>query len=125
VIKRLSVLLSLAVLGVGIWLVSRGHEVDRVCKVNNVTSGGDQHFNHCMNLVSTYFLGYALCILGFLLFLMSIFIVRQDFRHVKLQGRKKDIKEQPADDSNPFRAVMQHTKEDNVVENHVEGKDGS
>jgi len=111
VLKRLSVLASLAVLGVGAWLVSRGQEVDRVCKVNTISGKGGDSFNHCTNLISTYFLGYALSILGFILLLMSIFVIRQHSRHVKLHTPKRPDNEQRPDDSNPFRAVMKQEKD--------------
>jgi len=111
VVKRLSVLASLAVLGVGAWLVSRGQEVDRVCKVNTISGNGGNSFSHCTNLISTYFLGYALCILGFILLLMSIFVIRQHSRQVKPHTPKRSGDEQQPDDSNPFRAVMKQEKD--------------
>ncbi|MFZ1063251.1 MAG: hypothetical protein WAN30_07250 [Acidimicrobiales bacterium] len=124
-IKRLSVVVSLAVLGIGVWLVSRGHEVDRVCKVNSVTTNGNQHFSHCMNLISTYFLGYALCILGFILLLMSIFVIRLHFRHVKLPPPQAVTAEQQPDDSNPFRAVMKQSQQSSEAPKDASGETGS
>jgi hypothetical protein len=59
-----------------------------------------------MNLISTYFLGYALCILGFIFLLMSILVIRQHFHRVKLQAPKTNGTDQQPDDSNPFRAVI-------------------
>jgi hypothetical protein len=69
-----------------------------------------------MNLVSTYFLGYALTILGFILFLMSIFVIRQHMHSTKVQAPPpKDGESQP-DSSNPFRAVMHHEQKSDVVD---------
>ena len=120
-IKRLSIVVSLAVLGIGIWLVSRGHEVDRVCKVNSV-GGGGTHFSHCMNLVSTYFLGYALCILGFIFLLMSILTMHQHFRRTKLKVRRAGTDDQTPDSSNPFRAVMNQDQPSSKVPEKTSGK---
>jgi hypothetical protein len=111
VIKRLSVLLSLGVLGIGVWLVSRGREVDRVCKVNAVAGNGSEHFGHCMNLISTYFLGYALCIIGFILVLMSFLFQREHLHRVKLKPPEPLSGEPRPDNSNPFRAVIQQDQQ--------------
>jgi hypothetical protein len=108
--KRLSALLSLGVIGIGIWLVSRGREVDRICKVNSISGNGNGSFNHCTNLISTYFLGYALCVLGFILFLASILTIRHHYHRVKLQAKGVRTGPEPPDDSNPFRAVMRQEK---------------
>ena len=112
VLKKISIVFSLAVLGVGIWLISRGDQVDRVCKVGNAAAGGNTHFNHCVNLVSTYFLGYALTILGVIFFLGAIMIIRREIRQVRLQPPPVREGESVPDDSNPFRAVIQHEKKD-------------
>jgi len=101
-------LFSLIVLGVGIWLVSRGDQVDRVCKVSSAASGGGEHFNHCVNLVSTYFLGYALTILGVIFVLAAIIVIRRETRHVTLETPPPLPGDPVPNDSNPFRAVIRH-----------------
>ena len=115
-LKKISIVFSLAVLGVGIWLISRGDQVDRVCKVGNAAAGGNTHFNHCVNLVSTYFLGYALTILGLIFLLGSIIIIRREIRQVKLQSPAVRVGESIPDDSNPFRAVIQSEKKDEGID---------
>jgi hypothetical protein len=116
VLKKISIVFSLAVLGVGIWLISRGDQVDRVCKVGSAAAGGNTHFNHCVNLVSTYFLGYALTILGLIFLLGSIIIIRREIRQVKLQSPAVRVGESIPDDSNPFRAVIQSEKKDEGID---------
>ncbi len=112
VMRKISFVFSLVVLGVGIWLVSRGDQVDRVCKVNNATIGGGTHFNHCVNLVSTYFLGYALTILGLIFLFGSIVVIRREKRQVNTKTPIVLVGEPVPNDSNPFRAVILHEHKD-------------
>jgi hypothetical protein len=118
--RKIWFVFSLIVLGVGIWLVSRGDQVDRVCKVSSAASGGSDHFNHCVNLVSTYFLGYALTILGVIFLLAAIIVIRRETRQVKLQTPQVQSGDAAPNDSNPFRAVIRQEQKDDETQNDLQ-----
>jgi uncharacterized membrane protein len=57
-----------------------------------------------------------LTILGFILFLMSLFVIRQGIRRKRVKLPRHSSTEQEPDSSNPFRAVMHHKQQDDDVQ---------
>lgn len=50
--------------GVGVWLLSRVHTMNGVCGPHASSISGGGISANCMNMVSGYFLGFALTVLG-------------------------------------------------------------
>jgi hypothetical protein len=79
VIRNLAVVLSLAIIGAGIWLLTRIHDVVHSC------SGGPVGVqvglrSGCENDISFYFLGFAFLILGFITLSLALFTIKRHRR---------------------------------------------
>jgi len=72
VIRRIFIILSVATASVGIWLITRTHELDVVCNADSSSYTGAGVSVNCMNIVSSYFLGFALAVGGMIVFLLSV-----------------------------------------------------
>ena len=72
-IRKITFILSLATMSVGLWLITRVGPLNATC---NADAHADTAFGTstaCMDIVSSYFLGYALTIGGMLIFMLSLF----------------------------------------------------
>ncbi|MGB7103333.1 MAG: hypothetical protein WBD82_01930 [Acidimicrobiales bacterium] len=88
--RRTSMILSLAVIGVGVWLLTRVHAVAAVCSGTvSLYTGAGGVSTHCMNEAATYFLGFALTIMG--LVVLDIALVsmarRERYDHRRIRRR--------------------------------------
>ncbi len=75
-IRKITVLLSLAVTGGGIWLLTRVHSVIAACSVIGSPLTGTGLKPQCENSLSLYFLGYAFTILGLVVLSLAMFAMR-------------------------------------------------
>jgi hypothetical protein len=81
VIRRITVLLGLATLSVGVWLITRAHEVTTACSSNASPLTGAGLSLNCMNMVSFYFLGFALAVGGLVIMMLALFaMVKREHR---------------------------------------------
>jgi hypothetical protein len=76
VIRNISALLSAAIIGAGIWLLTRVHDVVNSCSNNsNALQVGIK--SKCENDVSFYFLGFAFIVLGVVTLSLSLFAMKK------------------------------------------------
>ena len=93
------ILLGLASLSVGVWLLTRVHTLNGVCGPNAgpVTGGGISA--SCMNMMASYFLGFALTVLGLITVAIALFaIARRDRYERRTYPAKKIATLQKRDD---------------------------
>jgi hypothetical protein len=76
VIQKITVLLSLAVTGGGIWLLTRVHSVVAACRVIGSPLTGTGLKPQCENSLSLYFLGFAFTILGIVVLSLATFAMK-------------------------------------------------
>jgi hypothetical protein len=89
--RRVSIVMSLAALGVGVWLLTRVHEVSSVCSGTvSLTTGGGVSTN-CMNQAATYFLGAALVMLSLLALAISLISMAKRERYDRRRVRRSAI----------------------------------
>lgn len=72
-IRKITVLLSLAVTGGGIWLLTRVHSVVAACSSIASPLTGTGLKPQCMNSLSLYFLGFAFTICGIVILSLATF----------------------------------------------------
>ena len=71
-IRRITFLLSLATIGVGIWVILRVGPTNAACDTTLSFNAGNGASVNCMNVVSSYFMGYALTIGGLLILALAL-----------------------------------------------------
>jgi len=74
--------LGVVVVAVGIWLITRVDAVNNACSVNASPSTGAGVSPNCMNMVSMYFLGFALIIGGLVFLLLALLAMAKRVRDV-------------------------------------------
>jgi hypothetical protein len=76
VVRNIAVVLSLALIGAGVWLLTRAHAVVHSC--STVPSGIQVGLNSgCENDISFYFLGFAFAILGLVTLSLALFALKR------------------------------------------------
>ena len=83
--------MSLATLGVGIWLLTRAHAVAAGCSGTVSLFTGTGVTSHCMNEAASYFLGFALTILGLMVLAIALFTMARKERFAERMNRRRAI----------------------------------
>jgi cytochrome P450 len=74
-------LLGLATLSVGVWLITRAHDVTTTCGSNASPLTGAGLSSNCMNIVSSYCWGFALAVGGPVIMMLALFaMVKREHR---------------------------------------------
>ncbi len=83
--------MSLATLGVGVWLLTRVHSVAAVCAgtVSPITGSGVN--TQCINMAATYALGLALTLLSLLALAISLYSIARSERYDRRRMRRRAI----------------------------------
>ena len=79
-IRNITVVISLAVTGAGIWLLSRVHSVVNACNSIASPTGGIGLKTGCQNSLSLYFLGFAFTIGGLVILSLAVFAIKKHRR---------------------------------------------
>jgi hypothetical protein len=77
VIRNITVFISLAVTGAGIWLLSRVHSVVNACSSIASPTSGIGLKTGCENSVTLYFLGFAFTICGVVILSLALFAIKR------------------------------------------------
>jgi glycerol-3-phosphate acyltransferase PlsY len=77
VIRNITVLISLAVTGAGIWLLSRVHSVVNACSSIASPTSGIGLRSGCESSVTLYFLGFAFTICGIVILSLALFAIKR------------------------------------------------
>ena len=88
-IRNVAVVLSLAIIGAGVWLLTRVHDVVHSC--SGGATGVQVGLNSgCENDISFYFLGFAFAILGLITLSLALFAIKRRRRDDKPQRVMSD-----------------------------------
>jgi len=77
VIRRLTLLLSLAAVAVGIWLITRVGPLNAACNTSGSAHPGIGVDAKCTDIVASYFMGFALSIGGVTVLLLALIAMRR------------------------------------------------
>jgi hydrogenase/urease accessory protein HupE len=89
--RRVSIVMSLATLGVGVWLLTRVHATAAVCSGTVSLFTGEGVTTHCMNMAATYFLGFALVMLSLLALAIAFIAMAKKDRYDRRRLRRSAI----------------------------------
>jgi hypothetical protein len=70
--RRAAVVASLAMFGVGVWLLTKVHSVSATCTATVSIFTGKGVNPNCENVAAFYFLGFALTILGLIILTLAL-----------------------------------------------------
>ncbi|HET8990556.1 MAG TPA: hypothetical protein VFN59_05610 [Acidimicrobiales bacterium] len=70
--RRTTALLGLAVVAVGVWLITRTHAIDASCSTPSNPTLGIGVSTDCQHVVNLYFLGFVLSIGGAVILLLVL-----------------------------------------------------
>lgn len=90
-IRNITVVISLAVTGAGIWLLSRVHSVVNACNSIASPTGGIGLKTACQNSLSLYFLGFAFTISGLVILSLAIFAIKKHRRSEGISQIHTDV----------------------------------
>lgn len=98
-IRRITIALSLAVIGAGVWTITRVDHVNSVCSSNSSPLTGAGLGPNCENVVSFYFIGFAFVLLGLILLMLTLLSRakkervsrRQSARRAESKARQREL----------------------------------
>jgi hypothetical protein len=80
VIRNVTVVISVAVTGAGVWLLSRVHSVASACNSIASPTSGIGLKTGCESSLSLYFLGFAFTIVGLVILSLAVFAIKKHRR---------------------------------------------
>jgi hypothetical protein len=81
VIRNIIVVISVAVTGAGIWILSHVHSVVNTCSSLADPTGGIGLRTGCQSSLSLYFLGFAFTICGLVTMSLAVFAIKKHHRN--------------------------------------------
>ena len=90
-IRNVTVVISLAVVGAGIWLLSRVHNVVNACNSIASPTSGIGLKTSCQSSLSLYFLGFAFTIGGLVIFSLAVFAIKRHRRSEDISRIHADV----------------------------------
>jgi hypothetical protein len=91
VIRNITVVISLAVTGAGIWLLSRVHSVANACNSIASPTSGIGLKTGCQSSLSLYFLGFAFTISGLVILSLAVFAIKKHLRSEDISHIHRDV----------------------------------
>jgi hypothetical protein len=91
VIRNVTVVISLVVVGAGIWLLSRVHSVVTACNSIANPTGGIGLKSGCESSLSLYFLGFAFTIGGLVVLSLAFFAIKKHRRSEDISRIHTDV----------------------------------
>ncbi len=90
-IRKAAIILSLATIGVGVWLLSRVHAINDACSsIASPLTGSGLRID-CQNMVSYYYIGFALLLGGLLVLGLTLFAVAQRQRELRARRESAEV----------------------------------
>ena len=102
-IRRLVLVFSLALAGVGVYLISRVHQTENVCSHNASPLTGAGVGANCMNMVSFYYIGFAIVLAGFIIFVLALISRSKAEREGRRNSRRRAAERIKERENNPIR----------------------
>jgi glycerol-3-phosphate acyltransferase PlsY len=91
VIRNITVVISLAVTGAGIWLLSRVHSVVSACNSIASPTSGIGLKTGCQSSLSLYFLGFAFTVGGLVILSLAVFAIHKHRRSEGISHIHRDV----------------------------------
>jgi hypothetical protein len=91
VIRNVTVVISLAVTGAGIWLLTRVHSVVNACKSLATPTSGIGIRTGCESSLSLYFLGFAFTVGGLVILSLAVFAIKRHRRSEDVSRIHSDV----------------------------------
>jgi hypothetical protein len=91
VIRNITVVISLAVTGAGIWLLAHSHSVVNSCNALASPTNGIGLKTGCESSLAVYFLGFAFTILGLISLALAVFAIKKHRRSDDISRIHGDI----------------------------------
>jgi hypothetical protein len=70
-------LVSLAIIVVGVWIIKTQHAKDAVCAMRNGGTTSPTYNANCSSVITSYFAGFAIALLGFLVFVFAVAVMKR------------------------------------------------
>jgi len=86
--RKVAVVLSVAMFGVGVWLLTKVHSVSATCTATVSLFTGKGINPNCENVASFYFLGFALTILGLIVLTLALVSMAKRDREERRNRRR-------------------------------------
>jgi hypothetical protein len=91
VLRNVIVVISLAVTGAGVWLLSRVHSVINACNSLGSPLTGTGLKTGCESSLSLYFLGFAFTICGLVIGSLAVFAIKKHRRSENISRIYADV----------------------------------
>ncbi len=95
--------LSLALAGVGVYVIANVHHVENVCSNNASPLTGAGLGVNCENVVSFYFIGFAIIIAGLIIFMLALITRSKRERDARRSSRRQAARRIKDRENNPIR----------------------
>jgi hydrogenase/urease accessory protein HupE len=86
--RKSVIIVSVAMFGVGVWLLTRVHSVRNTCSATVSVFTGKGVVPNCENVASFYFLGFALTILGLVVLATALVAMARRDREERERRRR-------------------------------------
>jgi hydrogenase/urease accessory protein HupE len=86
--RKVAVVVSVALFGVGVWLLTRVHSVSATCTATVSLFTGKGVNPDCENVATFYFLGFGLTILGLIIFTLALVAMAKRDRDERRSRRR-------------------------------------
>lgn len=75
--RRFVLLVSLAIIGAGLWIIKTEHAKDAACSIHNGHTTSPSFNANCPSIITSYFAGFAIVLIGSLFFLFTIAVMKR------------------------------------------------
>ncbi len=79
-LRKLVLLLSIAAIGVGLFVIRTQHAKDAACMVHHGRASSFGMNSSCLAIVTSYFAGFAIVVIGCLAFVSTLAIMKKKRR---------------------------------------------
>ena len=75
--RRFVALVSLAIIVVGVWIIKTQHAKDAACAMRNGRTTTPTYNANCSSVITSYFAGFAIALLGVLVFIFAVTVMKR------------------------------------------------
>jgi len=75
--RKLVMLISLAIIGAGLWIIKTEHAKDAACSVHSGHTTSPSFNASCSSIITAYFAGFAIALAGSLIFIFTIAVMKR------------------------------------------------
>ena len=75
--RRFVALVSLAIMVVGVRIIKTQHAKDAACAIRNGRTTSPTYNANCSSVITSYFAGFAIALLGVLVFIFAVTVMKR------------------------------------------------